>query len=240
MKVSDYNRVFVIGDIHGWNEPLQILLDQIKPTPADRLITLGDYVDRGPDNPQVLDTLIALYNAGLLIPLRGNHDQGMMEASYSMEQLWSWKNGLQGDTTLRSYGITSDTLTEFKEKVPKEHIHFLRNCLLNYFELDDFICVHAGVNPRVFMEDQQIYDLHWKRFHEHVFPHISGKVMLCGHSAVSFIPAIDEFGRAVCVDTRMGAHENGWLTAVELNTGNYIQVNRDGEVRSHQLLKWPI
>lgn len=239
MKVSDYKRVFVIGDIHGWYQPFRLLLETINPGPQDRLITLGDYVDRGPDNPLVLDTLISLYKSGLLIPLRGNHDQGMMEASLSQEQLLSWRDMLQGKSTMRSYGITTDTLREFKEKVPADHIHFIRHCLRNYFELDNFICVHAGIHPRVAMEDQASWTLHWKRFHEHVFSHISGKVLCCGHSAVGEFPKVDLLGRAVCVDTNMGVSDSGWLTALELNSGRFIQTDRSGAVRS-SALDWPI
>ncbi len=239
MKVSDYDRVFIIGDIHGWNHPLQVLIEAINPGPNDRIITLGDYVDRGPENPKVFDTLISLWNAGLLIPVRGNHDQGMMEASYSQEQLLSWRDQLLGESTLRSYGITTDTLAEFKDKVPKGHISFLRNCLRNYVELDGFICVHGGVHPRLPMKDQPSWTLQWKTFYKHVVPHASGKVLCCGHSAVGLIPKADLLGRAVCVDTQMGISPHGRLTALELNTGKYIQVDRSATV-SYGGLDWPI
>lgn len=239
IKVSDYGRVFIIGDIHGWNHPFQVLIDAINPGADDMIITLGDYVDRGPENPQVLDTLISLWNSGLLIPLRGNHDQAMMEASFSQEQLLSWRDRLLGESTLRTYGIATDTLAEFNEKVPREHIYFLRNCLRNYLELDQFICVHGGVHPRLEMKDQPSWTLQWKTFHKHCFPHISGKVLCCGHSAVGPIPKVDLLGRAVCVDTQMGISPDGWLTASELNTGKYIQVDRSATVRYGEL-DWPI
>ncbi len=40
--------VLAIGDIHGCLGPLNDLLAWVKPEPDDVLITLGDYVDRGP------------------------------------------------------------------------------------------------------------------------------------------------------------------------------------------------
>ncbi len=239
MKVTDYDRVFIIGDIHGWHHPFRILLDAINPGPNDKIITLGDYVDRGPENPRVLETLISLWKSGLLIPLRGNHDQGMMEASLSEEQLLSWKYILQGESTLRSYGITTDTLAEFKAKIPEEHIHFLKNGLRNYVELDDFICVHGGVHPRVEMEEQPSWTLLWQRMQDHFLPHMSGKVICCGHSAVGPLPKIDVLGRAICVDTQMGVSPQGWLTAFDLNTGHFVQADRLGTVR-HGDMEWPI
>lgn len=66
-------RVIAIGDIHGCSTALNTLLDKIAPDAADTLITLGDYVDRGPDTKGVLDTLIELQSFCYLVPLRGNH-----------------------------------------------------------------------------------------------------------------------------------------------------------------------
>ncbi|MEL6507197.1 MAG: metallophosphoesterase, partial [Pseudomonadota bacterium] len=58
-------RVYAIGDVHGCADLLDRLLDFIDVDSADlapgarTIITLGDYVDRGPDSPGVLDRLIA-------------------------------------------------------------------------------------------------------------------------------------------------------------------------------------
>ena len=53
-------RVLAIGDIHGCSGPLDDLLAFVQPTPDDLLVTLGDYVDRGPDSRGVLDRLVRL------------------------------------------------------------------------------------------------------------------------------------------------------------------------------------
>ena len=52
-------RTIAIGDIHGCSRALDALIAAVGPTPADEIVTLGDYVDRGPDTPGVLDRLIA-------------------------------------------------------------------------------------------------------------------------------------------------------------------------------------
>jgi serine/threonine protein phosphatase 1 len=41
-------RTLAIGDVHGCNTALVTLLRQIRPVPADRIVFLGDYIDRGP------------------------------------------------------------------------------------------------------------------------------------------------------------------------------------------------
>ena len=73
-------RTLAIGDIHGCLTALKTLLDFVAPAADDRLIALGDYVDRGPDSRGVLDFLIALHAGGRLVALRGNHDEMMADA----------------------------------------------------------------------------------------------------------------------------------------------------------------
>ena len=52
-------RTLAIGDIHGCSRALRALLDAVGPTPEDRIVTLGDYIDRGPDSYAVIDQLLA-------------------------------------------------------------------------------------------------------------------------------------------------------------------------------------
>jgi len=52
-------RIFVIGDIHGCVEMLKRLMDKIDWRPdKDRLIFLGDYIDRGEDPKGVVDFIL--------------------------------------------------------------------------------------------------------------------------------------------------------------------------------------
>ena len=50
-------RLLAIGDIHGCFRALKTLVDFVGLREGDVLITLGDYVDRGPDSRLVLDWL---------------------------------------------------------------------------------------------------------------------------------------------------------------------------------------
>ncbi len=74
-------RLLAIGDIHGYLDELRQLLDLVQPTTADKVIFLGDYVDRGPDSQGVLNELNWF---GECFPqtvfLRGNHEQMFMDA----------------------------------------------------------------------------------------------------------------------------------------------------------------
>jgi serine/threonine protein phosphatase 1 len=57
-------RHLAVGDIHGCFTALATLADFLPFQPDDLLITLGDYVDRGPDSYAVLDWVVAQARRG--------------------------------------------------------------------------------------------------------------------------------------------------------------------------------
>ena len=67
-------RYLAVGDIHGCFTALTSLAAYVPFRDDDLLITLGDYVNRGPDSCAVLDWLIRRQRHGKLVPLRGNHE----------------------------------------------------------------------------------------------------------------------------------------------------------------------
>src|SRR5262249_30858987 len=99
-------RTIAIGDIHGCLRALDLLLEVIQPRPDDVLITLGDYVDRGPDSRGVLDRLIELQSQCKLIALKGNHDIMMMRGRDDFAAYEDWTH-CGGKATLQSYGADS-------------------------------------------------------------------------------------------------------------------------------------
>ena len=52
--------LYAVGDIHGEREMLEELLDGLSLSAEDRLVFVGDYVDRGPDSHGVVELLIQL------------------------------------------------------------------------------------------------------------------------------------------------------------------------------------
>ena len=67
-------RTLAIGDIHGSNIALKALSEYVGFRSDDIIVTLGDYIDRGPDSKGVIDFLIELGQTHQLINLKGNHD----------------------------------------------------------------------------------------------------------------------------------------------------------------------
>ena len=134
-------RYLAIGDIHGCFTALTTLAEFAAFRPDDILITLGDYIDRGPNSFAVLDWLIDYARNGQLIPLRGNHEILMLKARENETELSSWlKYG--GDATLKSYSPFSESgrLAD----VPDKHWDFLENQTKPWFEIDTHFFVHAN------------------------------------------------------------------------------------------------
>jgi serine/threonine protein phosphatase 1 len=226
-------RTLAIGDIHGCLVALEALLDAAGPAEEDRLITLGDYVDRGPDSRGVLDRLVALYEAGHVIPLRGNHDEMMLLSRYDLAERGMWLR-FGGVQTLLSYGHTAGD--DVYDLVPERHWRFLEHDLRNWYETPTHLFVHASAHPGVPLEEQDSYVLLWQRLDEPV-AHVSGKVLVCGHTRQEVGLPLD-LGSTVCIDTGI-YEEDGWLTCLHVETGHYWQANQRGRTRQGDLAAPP-
>jgi serine/threonine protein phosphatase 1 len=223
-------RVLAIGDIHGCLGPLDDLLKWVVPTRDDLVITLGDYVDRGPDSRGVLNRFIELKQQLNMICLRGNHEVMMVEAwrgGKPEKKMWLDVGGFQ---TLGSYGQFPGR-TGALEDVPKEHWEFLENGLVDYYETELFIYVHATVVYDLPMEEQTPDALFWD-FLPETMRHISKKTVICGHTSQKtgepkVVPG------AVCIDTY--AYGSGWLTCLDTISGRYWQTDMLGRKREGYL-----
>jgi serine/threonine protein phosphatase 1 len=218
-------RYLAIGDIHGCFQALHTLASMVPFSSDDTLITLGDYVDRGPESCTVLDWLIAWRRRGKLVALRGNHEIMMLQAREGEEAFRRWME-YGGDTTLASYSPFGDAgrLVD----VPDSHWDFLENGTLPWFETGKHFFVHANAYPGLPLDDQPDLMLYWEPFGEPE-PHESGKVMVCGHTPQKTgLPR--SVGHAICIDT--WAYGAGWLTCLDVETGRYWQANLAGEHRS--------
>src|SRR3954453_11142807 len=100
-------RTITIGDIPGCSMALDALIDAIKPRPEDTIVTLGDYIDRGPDSRGVIERLIDLGRRCRLVPLLGNHDQMLLDVRSGKYRIY-WLLDIGGTTTLDSYGPGRD------------------------------------------------------------------------------------------------------------------------------------
>jgi len=150
---------YLIGDIHGnFGKLFNLYTTMVKQAvPEDIFIFLGDYIDRGGHSYEVIEFLLHLAKKHSAVFLKGNHEGMFMDYLSGKDiQGGFLLNG--GEATIRSYVRNIGGFS-----VPGHHRLFL-NTLKLYYEGDDFIAVHAGLNPSVeVLERQEEHDLLWIR-----------------------------------------------------------------------------
>ena len=203
--VPDNVRVYAVGDIHGRCHLLSKMLAAIARDAASANdkeiieIFLGDYVDRGMQSREVIETLLAApAEHHERICLLGNHEEALLRFLNDPQSMRGWGN-IGGYATLASYGIgipesmspehLSNLRNRLQGMIPEAHLEFLKTLKLNYI-LGDYLFVHAGIMPGVPVEKQRPEHLLWIR---DPFLHYEGffenYYVVHGHSAVS-IPEI--------------------------------------------------
>jgi serine/threonine protein phosphatase 1 len=177
---------YVIGDIHGCANELQHLIDALPLAGGDRVVFLGDYIDRGPDSQGVISYLLELrfHRSDVeFVFLKGNHEDmllsflGISGAHGDMFLL----NG--GTATLESYGIeeTKPEAEVVLSKIPSDHLEFYQR-LQSFFLMSPILCVHAGIDPAKTWVNQTDDELLWIRnkfiYASHPLPY----TILFGHT----------------------------------------------------------
>ena len=233
-------RLLAIGDIHGYLDKLTRLLEIVLPTERDRVVFLGDYIDRGPDSCGVIKKLMEFgHEHPNAVFLRGNHEQLLLDAVDSSgpeDYLLFLQNG--GDVTLESYGGELSN-------IPPEHIEFIRNtklCSQHHAETMDpdsgkrypqeFVFAHAGVRPKVALDEQTKGDLLWIRgqFLHSEYP-MGETIIVHGHTPSENVPG--ESAYRISLDSgvyikgpikRQGRVMGGKLTCCNVITREVWQV----------------
>jgi serine/threonine protein phosphatase 1 len=201
-------KTFVIGDIHGCLSMLRRLIDQIPWNPSkDRLIFIGDYIDRGNDSPGVIEYVINLMQISPNVQcLIGNHEQMLLDYLSGKDLQTYILNG--GGATLMSYDRARRSKND--PLIPSSHIEFLSS-LLPMIELEDYYIVHAGFRPNVPIEDQDLFDMLWIRNEFLLSEYDFGKVVIFGHTPFNN-PVVMK--NKIGIDT--GAVYGNLLTCLEL------------------------
>lgn len=145
-----------IGDLHGENELLDRLLDNVLRFNPEQIVFVGDYIDRGPHAREVIDRIMELE-----VPvscLMGNHEMMMLNAmehmgyGHSPIELWYY-NG--GEATLQSFGFTS--FFSFQSEMAPGYIDFFQRLKMSHVvHLGDrlkVLATHAGISPAIPLED---------------------------------------------------------------------------------------
>jgi len=81
---TQWDDIYVVGDIHGCRATLERLLDSLDPAAEDLVVFVGDLVRKGPDSKGVLDVVRERPN---LVSVRGNNEQKLVDGRKSIDAL---------------------------------------------------------------------------------------------------------------------------------------------------------
>jgi serine/threonine protein phosphatase 1 len=225
-RVKAEPRLYVIGDIHGCTDLLDRIIDLIhrdierRPGAESITVTLGDYVDRGPDSRGVIERLARNPFPTPYVALKGNHEDFLLKflSDPLIGPLWQRNGGLE---TLRSYGVPVTDLvfnrgyekaaSALRAAMPEEHRRFLSSLKLAISLGPYFLC-HAGVRPGIPLDRQDDEDLMWIREEFLLSPFNFGQIIVHGHTPVR---TPENLPNRINIDT--GAVLTGRLTCVVLD-----------------------
>jgi len=214
-------RIYVIGDIHGRADLLDMMIAKIstdiaaRPVETCLTVTVGDYIDRGLESRGVLDRLACNPFPTNFIALMGNHEALLATFLQDPSSGVRWLR-LGGSATLQSYGVSlrgrlsvrdySRAAEALSNAIPPQHFAFLASLRPSLTVGRYFLC-HAGVRPGVPLSRQGEEDLLWIR-DEFLDSTVDfGRIVVHGHTPT---PDPEILPNRINVDT--GAFMTGRLT----------------------------
>ena len=135
LNLNEFNRIKVIGDIHGDHSALMKVFEDHKR--GDAYVFVGDYLDRGSKNVETFNFLNKLRGKNLFF-LKGNHEKHILNFIQNGHVTGRDFKTITLPELMRS-GITKKDLTNFTSQ--------LRDYLYFTFDNQTFIVTHAGVEP---------------------------------------------------------------------------------------------
>ncbi|MCC6745445.1 MAG: serine/threonine protein phosphatase [Acidobacteria bacterium] len=230
---------YVIGDVHGRYSQLTALLREVPcDLSKDKLVFLGDLIDRGAQIKEVVSEVLRLRNEHPnVVTLRGNHEQMLLDCVDFGDLSWLIpENG--GQDTIAQYGCPLHEIDELEDIViPDDHLEFFREMPL-YHEDDLAIYVHAGLVEETPLEDVDEDVLLWSRDFS-FYMHYAGKLCFFGHTPTRYLPRdgrrheYDIFMASNCVGMDTGSEPDCPLSCLRVDDFTLWQTFADGETTVH-------
>ena len=149
-------KTIVIGDVHGCYEELKDLIMTLENNgeynrELDKIVFLGDYIDRGKNSRMVIKFIRDLQKSGNVVALMGNHE----------DMLIGYINDIDISWTLNGHTATLDSYRGY-DKQFFDDIEWMKTLPL-YHEDEHCVYVHAGIDVEKPMEEQDRMTLLWVR-----------------------------------------------------------------------------
>ena len=221
---------YVFSDVHGHRATLERMLMRVSPSDDDRIICLGDMIDRGPDPVGVLQLVRALPGA---VALMGNHEDLMLSCIDNRDDPlasmnWAINGGASTSDGLEALDVDeANDLLNWVAELPRSAFVRVGEQL--------FLMAHAGVRldvpvPEVWDEEgaqayllaQEPEDLTWIReefwgAEKGLAADGSGPIVIAGHTPTPYLenmafsldrPPVSDDGLARMV--RVGEERDRW------------------------------
>lgn len=228
-------RNIIIGDVHGMFDELVDLLNEVNPVPQDRVVFVGDLIDKGPDSPEVV---------AFLRSFAEDHDVVLVEGNHEDKHRRFRKNLRERPDTAREMADRTPELNEITSRLSSEDIAFLESAVpFHRIEEHNILVVHGGIPgsmtdfPLTLEEARSLSGKRMKRFSQilrtrHIH-HETGKMLPLGTEGPNdpfwaethdgrfghvvfghepFLDGVAHFDHATGIDT--GAVFGGGLTAM--------------------------
>ena len=199
-SLNEGNNVWVVGDVHGFNQTLRSLVAKLEIKTDDYVVLLGDLIDRGPDSYDVIQFVKSSPN---MATVKGNHEN-MMAKVFSLSRLekpdlristWFYNGGLSTATSyINAYTDSSgnENTQELHQAIERDKLWIEQ--LPSQIVLDDWRLVHAGYDPNVDLDCQTDSELlHVRKpFHLAINPIDVHRTILFGHSITITLPGLSK------------------------------------------------
>ena len=238
-------RTIVISDIHGALRTYQKLLKKIDYKPGkDRLILLGDLVEKGDQSLATLRFIMKQMEAGSVYPMMGNCDFVAKNVLFSYrldflkQVLLNRKNSLihemiaeAGLPALTEETDMDELCYELRKRYLKE-LSFL-NDLPHVIDTPDYILAHSGIaNEKTYADDFRDIMTRFRFDQEDVY---FSKPVIVGHMPVSeycvlypsFNPKLNKEKNIISIDGGNVVKKAGQLNALILSHNTLRFVNTD-------------
>ena len=214
-----------ISDIHGEMNKLIDMMEALQDRvnfDTDTLVFVGDYVDGGPHTKEVVTYLMALEDMHPhWVFLKGNHEDMMLSGLGHSQSVCEGYSGhfnnwyyQGGQATTESYIKNCVPYPDLiRSQIPRNHLEWLNERPL-YYETDDFIFVHAGLDEDDF-ESRDPTTLLWARGW---YKKYAGKPVIYGHTpSKDYFPVLYPTDNPTSIGIDTMYHGHGFITAALLD-----------------------
>ena len=161
---NDYNRIFVMSDIHGQYDLFLKMLDRIELKREDLLVIIGDICDRGKKSYEIYMKCMKMIKLGYNLKfILGNHEDMLLE---DLENHYPLRYETEYSIYRYSKYFENKDMKDWHEESFLEEIEWLvkwlKNCPL-VISGNENIFVHAGLDLNKVLEKQEKETVLWTR-----------------------------------------------------------------------------